>query len=230
MRFQKIFVMSLFGALSFSNAVQAQNSAPEVIYKIHDVNPIKEDNKIVSCDFSITFFNRAPQMVSNLALNFSWTDDVIENQIKAEKQEKVYDSEGKVAGYNGKSKTEEYTAKKISLDVSVPPLAASKQLSLKSNIKTDRCFLLLQKPELKIVNCNYGNAKSEENAGICNHLFNYISPEQGDYYTEFKPISYDEQKQEMENQAQKEAQELENIYENALNSVRRMSDTLNSMK
>lgn len=230
MSFQKTFVLSLLGALAVSSVSHAQVSNPEVIYKIHDVSPVMEENKIVSCDFGVTLYNRAPQMVSNLSLNFSWQDDVIDEQIKAERQEKVMDENGRVAGYNGKSKTEEFTPKKISVDVSIPPLAASKQISVKSNIKTDRCFLLLQKPTLTVRSCRYGSAQSEETMGVCNNLFNYISPEQGDYYTEFKAISYNQEKQEMEDQAQKEKQELENIYENALSSVRRISDTLNSMQ
>lgn len=230
MSFQKTFVLSLLGVLAVSSVSKAQEATPEVIYKIHDVTPVKEDNKIVSCDFGITFYNRAPQMVSNLSLNFSWLDEVVDNQIKAEKQEKVVDETGNVAGYNGQSKTEEFTPKKISLDVSIPPLAASKQISVKANVKTDRCFLLLQKPILSISSCRYGNTQSEEMMGMCNSLFNYISPEEGDYYTDFKEISYDQEKEDQDAQAQKEKEELESIYENALNSVKRISDTLNSMQ
>lgn len=229
MNLHKTFILSLFGAIAVSSAVHAQVGNPEIIYKIHDVTPVKENNETVSCDFSVTLYSRAPQMLSNLSLGFSWLDDVIDNQIKAEKQEQVLDANGNVAGYNGKSQTEEFTPKTIGVDVSVPPLSPSKQISIKSNIKTDRCFLLLQKPILKVLTCRYGNG-TEESIGACNGLFTYISPEQGDYYTEFKPISYDEEKQEIENQAQKEKEELENIYENALDSVKRIGDTLSSMK
>lgn len=230
MSLQKTFVLSLLSILAVTTVSKAQETNPEVIYKIHDVTPVKEDNKVVSCDFGITFYNRAPQMVSNLSLNFSWLDEVIDSQIKNEKQEEVLDENGNVAGYDGKSQTEELTPKKISVDVSIPPLAASKQISIKTNIKTDRCFLLLQKPTLGVRSCRYGSEQSEEMNGICNNLFNYISPEQPDYYNDFKDISYDQEKLEMETQAQKEKEELENIYENALDSVKRISDTLQTMQ
>lgn len=229
MKLCKTVVLSFVSVIAAGSVCQAQVAEPEVIYKIHDVSPVKEDNNVTSCDFSVTFFNRAPKMVSNLELSFSWLDEVIDNQIKAEKQEKVVDANGNVAGYNGKSKTEEYTAKRISVDFSVPPLASNKQVSIKSNIKTDRCFLLLQRPMLAVRNCRYGSSQSEETAGICNNLFTYISPEQGDYYTEFKPISYDQEKQDNEDKAMKEKNELENIYENALSSVKRISESLNAM-
>ncbi len=230
MKFQKALVLSLAGVCTLASWATAQEKAPEVIYKIHDVTPVEENNKIVSCNYSLTLFNRAPQMVSNLSLNLAWLDEVVDDQIKAEKQEKVYDKDGKVSGYNGKSKTEEYTTKRISTDISIPPLASGKQISLKANIKTDRCFLLLQKPELRVLNCQYGNSRSEANAGVCKNMFRFISSDQGDYYTEFKPISYEQAKQETEQQTQKEKEELENIYTNALSSVNRISDTLKSMK
>lgn len=230
MNLQKTLVLSLLSFIASGSVCQAQLSNQEVIYKIHDISPVKEDNKVVSCDFSITFFNRSPEMVSNLSLNFSWLDEVVDNQIKAEKQEKVFDANGRIAGYNGKSKTEQFTAKKISVDVAVPPLGSAKQISIKSNIKTDRCFLLMQKPKLMVQNCRYGSTQSEGTAGICKGMFRYISPEQGDYYNEFKPISYDQEKQEQEDLAKKEKQELDNIYENALNSVKRISETLKTMQ
>lgn len=229
MRIQKTFILTLLGIITMSSSSQAQMANPEVIYKIHDITPLKNEMEKDSCNFSITFYNRAPQMVSNLSLNFSWLDDVIDNQIKEEKQEKFVDEKNNISGYTGQSKTEEYTAKKISVDVSVPPLAPRKQISIKSNIKTDRCFLLLQKPELAVRNCRYGSVQSDENAAICKNLFTFISPEQGEYYSEFKAISYAEESEKTESKAKKEKEELEKIYENALHSVKRVQQTLNSM-
>lgn len=228
MLLKKSFILNTLGAIVISSSVQAQN-APEVIYKIHDVMPIKENNEVVSCDYSVTFYNRAPEMVSNLDLNFSWLDSVIDDQIKEEKKEKFVDSKNKVSGYTGKSKTEEYSSKKISANVSVPPLPSQKQISIKSNIKTDRCFLLLQQPDLTVNKCRYGTSSSEKQAGICKNLFVYVSPEQGDYYTEFKPISYKQEQSQTEEENTKEKEELENIYNKALDSVKRMSKTLSSM-
>ena len=230
MRFQKALVLGLFGVFGLNPSAQAQQEVSEVIYKIHDVSPVEENNEIKSCDFSITLYNRSSQMVSNLSLNLSWLDTVIDDKIKAEKNEKVYDEQGKVSGYTGKSKTEEYTAKKISMDISVPPLSPEKQISIKANIKTDRCFLLLQKPTLTVQTCRFGNNQSDATAGVCKNMFKYISPDQGDYYTEFKVISYDNEQEQIDEQAQREKEELERIYENALSSVRRINDTLNSMQ
>lgn len=231
MSFKKNFVLSLVSALAISSTFNAHASNMEVIYKIHDINPVKEDNDIVSCDFSVTFYNRTPDIISNLSMNIGWLDEVIEDKIKQEKQEQVRDENGRTSGYSGKSKTEQFTSKTISSNLSIPPLPPSKQISIKSSVKTDRCFLLLEKPILKINSCKVGSvANIDKQAGACNNLFMYVSPESGDYYTDFKPITYDEEKHEIEKQNKQEQKELDSIYNNAITSVKRISQTLDTMQ
>ncbi len=231
MSFKKNFVLGLVSALAISAASNACAGNSEVIYKIHDINPVKEDNEVVSCDFSITFYNRTPQIVSNLSLDIGWLDEVIEEKIKQEKQEQIRDNNGRVSGYSGQSKTEQFTSKMISTNLSVPPLPPSKQISIRAAVKTDRCFLLLDKPELKVNTCKFGSAANvDKAAGACNGLFIFVSPDSGDYYTDFKPITYDEEKQEVEQQNRSEKKELDNIYNNAISSVKRISQTLDTMQ
>lgn len=231
MNFKKIFVLSLVSTLAISVTPNVYASDSEVIYKIHDVMPVRSDGEVTSCDFSVTFFNRTSQIVSNLSLDISWLDDVIEDKIKDEKKEQIKDDSGRVSGYSGQSKTEQFTSKMISTNLSVPPLPPIKQISLKASVKTDRCFLLLEKPQMKINSCKLGAAANvDKAAGSCNDLFVFISSESGDYFSEFKPISYDEEKKEAEQQNQNEQKELDSLYNNAISSVKRVSQTLDSMK
>lgn len=231
MSFRKKIVLGLVGAMAASAAFNAYAVDEKVTYKIHDVSSVKEDNEVTACNFSVTFYNRTPQIVSDLSLDISWLDDVVEERIKEEKKEPVRNAAGKETGYSGQSKTEQFTSKKISTNLSVPPLPPAKQISLKATIKTDRCFLLLDKPQLKINSCKYGSEKNvDRTAGVCNNLFAFVSPESGEYYTEFKPITYDEQKKEIEQQQKNEQKELDTIYNNAISSVKRISQTLDTMK
>lgn len=231
MSFKKNFVLSLLSAVALMPVANANADDAEVIYKIHDINPVKENNDVVSCDFSVTFFNRTPNIVSNLSMDISWLDQVVEDQIKQEKQEKVQNSSGRVSGYSGQSKTEQFTSKTISTALSIPPLPPQKQISIKASVKTNRCFLLLEKPQLQINTCKVGStANVDKAAGACNNLFVYISPESGEYYNEFKPISYDAEKLETEKQNKSEQKELDKIYNNAVSSVRRINQTLETMQ
>lgn len=226
---KKSVFLSLLSVALFPSMALAQYNKQEVIYKIHDIAPVKEDGKVVSCDYSVTFFNRSQNMISDLSLEFQWLDEVIDGQIKKEKQEKVVDKNSKVSGY-GKSKTEEYTAKSIASSFSVPPLAPSKQVSLKQNIQTDRCFLLMQKPTIKVVSCLYDAQKTEASAGVCQDMLRYITPNEGDYYTDFKPISYDDEKKQIEEENEAEKKELDAVYNSALDAVNSITATLKTMQ
>ncbi len=227
---KKSFCLGLLGLVMLPSMALAQYNKQEVIYKIHDISPVKEDGKVVSCDYSITFYNRSSTMLSNLSIELQWLDEVIDTQIKKEKQEKYVDKKTKISGYTGKSKTEEYTTKSIISSFAVPPLAPSKQISLKRNIQTDRCFLLMQKPTLKVTSCLYSGQKSENSAGVCQDMMRLITPADGDYFTEFKPISYDIEKKQIEEENAKEKKEMDKIYNDALNSINAVTEALRNMK
>lgn len=226
---KKLILGTVCGTFLFA-AAEAR-AANEVIYKIHDVNPISEGSDVTGCDFSITLFNRASQIVSNLSVDLSWKDEVIENQINEEKVEKPKNA----AEMNnnrrtpGDSKTEEFTSKTVSANFNIPPIQPNKQISLKGNVKTDRCFLLMQEPELIVRSCKFGAGNTDTNAGLCKRMFKYISPEDAEYYTDFQAISYSEQRKEDQQLSQDEQKDLDRIYRNALSSVKRISETLNSM-
>ncbi len=226
---KKSVFLSLLSVALFPSMALAQYNKQEVIYKIHDIAPVKDNDKVVSCDYSITFFNRSTNMISDLSMELQWLDEVIEEQIQKEKQEKVVDKKSKISGY-GKSKTEEYTTKSILSSFSVPPLAPSKQVSLKQNVQTDRCFLLMQKPEIKVLSCLYSAQNTEASAGVCQDMLRYISPNEGDYYTDFKPISYDDKKKQIEEENEIEKKELDEVYNSALGAVNSITATLKTMQ
>lgn len=223
------FVLTMISGAALFAAADAY-AASEVIYKIHDITPVKQDNEIVSCDFSVTFFNRATQTVSNLSLDIGWKDEVIEDRIKEEKKEKIVDENDNFQGYSGRSKTEEFTSKVVSTNLSVPPLLSEKQISVKGSVKTNRCFLLLQEPEIVVRSCKFGVGNMDTNAGVCKRLFKFVNPQQGEYYTDFKTVSYDIQKKEDKQHSLNEQKDLDKLYNNALSSVKRISQTLNSMQ
>ena len=231
MNFRKNFVFGFIGALALTAAFDVRAASQEVIYKIHDIHPLKDDTEITACEFSLTLFNRSDLTVNNLSLDIGWKDDVIENKIKEEKAEKVVDRNSGVRGYTGQSQTEKFTSKMVSTNVSVPPLQPGKQISVRSKINTDRCFLMMQTPELIVRKCSMGGSgDGDKTAGVCNDLFKYVSPVDGEYYTEFKEISYEEEKAQEIQQNIEEKKELDQLYGNAVSSVRRISETLNSMQ
>ena len=59
---------------------------PAVLFKIHDVKPIRNrDGNVTDCEFNATFYNRSNNNVNKIVLNLTWQDKAIANVIDFEK-------------------------------------------------------------------------------------------------------------------------------------------------
>ena len=80
----KLFITCLgLGMASYINAASAASDG--VLFKIHDIVPVKNaDGVVSSCELGATFYNRTDKEISNAALNLIWTDEVIVDAINQE--------------------------------------------------------------------------------------------------------------------------------------------------
>ena len=59
---------------------------PAVLFKIHDVKPLRDrDGNVTDCEFGVTFYNRTNSDVNKIAMDLTWTDEVVGNVIQMEK-------------------------------------------------------------------------------------------------------------------------------------------------
>lgn len=232
MNLKKKIVLNLACVLALLTAMDVKAADNEVIYKIHDIKPQKQDNEVVGCEFSATFFNRSNFLISNLSIDIGWTDEVIADKIIQEKKELKTNYRTGDTGYNTQSKTETFTSKTISTNLSIPPMAVSKQISVKGVVKSDRCFLLMEKPQVIVRSCKMGNnsASDDKTAGLCKDLFTFVSPKDAQYYSDFKAVSYQTAKNMEERRNMDEKKDLDNVYGKAVSSVKRISATLKTMQ
>ena len=72
--FLSVLGMVMAGCVSAANA---QQSAQEnILFKIHDVQPVKNaDGAVVACDFDTTLYNRSNSALRAAVLNLTWTDE-----------------------------------------------------------------------------------------------------------------------------------------------------------
>ena len=173
-------------------------SIGEVLFKIHDVVPEKDaDGKVLYCNIGATFFNRTKLNMNNVALTLSWTDDVVGEAIdQEERAEKEYKRTGSTEPRSRYS-TAGFTSRKINAPLKLPPLKSMQQVSLRTKVDTDRCFLLLNDMDVVVNNCGTAALNNRVSQQGCNNLFRYISPKSAEYYVEFKEIDL-EQQQAME--------------------------------
>lgn len=202
-----------------------------VLFKIHDIAPVKNaDGLISACEFGATFYNRTGLDVSNVDLKLTWEDDTL-NQIKDDEKKNAimeenddgYFSMSKYnANANANTGEEVGNPNDVTMGLRLPPLKAYKQISLKSKVNTDKCFLLMGDVKVDVSSCK----KGETEVTICRDLFKYVSVKDAEYYTDFQVISADELKSQEVTLEQQQKQELSVLFDKALASINGIAEKL----
>ena len=220
----KLFAACLgLGMASCINAAAA--AADAVLFKIHDIVPVKNaDGNVVSCDVGATFYNRTANEVTNASLNLIWADEVVADAINQEERnakEAQRLNRRNVARYN----TATYNDRNVTMSLRLPPLKPYQQVTLKSKVVTDRCFLLLNDMEIEVTNCGTSadtgksGVSSRAAAAACSNLFRFVGPKSPEYYSEFRPVSAEEQNAQEQNQSDQQKQEINSLYKETVSSI-----------
>ena len=233
-------VFTLAAVIMASAGISAANAAENgeiknsaVLFKIHDIVPVKNsEGETIGCDYSATFFNRSNLIIRNTNLDFSWKDTAIEGVIDQEKKEDAAKNEHRG---RARSVTERNTDKVVTASLDVPTLKPTKQVTVKSRVNTDRCFLLLDEVKTVVRSCDSENAQgASENKGRgegnCSRMFTFVSSDDPQYYREFKVISLDEEKSEAEAKKAKQVSETEEMYKKAVNSLDSAASIISGIK
>lgn len=227
----KLFITCLgLGMASYINAAAAASDA--ILFKIHDIVPVKNaDGNVVSCDVGATFYNRTDNEASNVALNLIWADEVVADAINQEERNarEAKRQNRRTSRYN----TATYNSRNVTMSLRLPPMKPYQQITLKSKIATDRCFLLLNDMEVDVTNC--GTASEGKNVSgrvntNCSNLFRYISPKNPEYYSEFKQLSPEEQNAQEQSESDKQKQEINTLYKDTINSITALSRKLTTSR
>lgn len=240
----KFLTVLLAGVMSLT-AVGVQAADSSVMFKIHDIKSVKNsDNLVESCEFSTTFYNNSKVTVSNVSLDLVWKDTVVESTIAEEKKEaKTFRGRrvDNTSSYRRGVGTDAFTTIELLAPVSLPPLAPGKQITVKNTVKSDRCFMMLENVEVNIKSCRTTGSNQTLGAdgaqiGVstsvsenCNGLFKYYSPKDPEFYTDFKPISYDEEAKQEKAKVDRDKEEVGNMHEKALSAVRRVGEVVETI-
>lgn len=227
----KLFITCLgLGMASYINVAAAASDA--ILFKIHDVVPVKNaDGNVVSCDVGATFYNRTEKEINNASLNLIWADEVVADAINQEERNarEAKRQNRRVARYN----TATYNSRNVTMSLRLPSLKPLQQVTLKSKIATDRCYLLLNDMDIEVTNCGIASeAKTPSNRANnnCSNLFRYIGPKNAEYYSEFKEISLDEQDKQEQSESDKKKQEINNLYKETVGSITALSKKLSTSR
>lgn len=196
-----------------------------VLFKIHDVVPEKDANgKVLYCNVGATFFNRTKMDIANASLTLKWSDDVIGEAIdqeeRAEKEQKRVNPRAERSRYT----TAGFTGKTINTSLKLPPMKSNQQVTLKTKVDTDRCFLLLNDMDINVNNCGTASMSDKISRQGCGNLFRYISPKMAEYYMEFKEISPEEQLALEESELEGVQKDLIKVFDDTAAIIKGITD------
>lgn len=225
----------------FSSKIASGESV--VLFKVHDINPIKnEDGIITDCEFGLTFYNRSPKSIDAATMNLSWTDEGIANVIDFEEQQDISMTSQSVRSLSqaAQPKTADVTSKDLTTSVVLPQIKPFRQLSLKSKLKTDRCFLMLENADFSFTVCNVTDTSVNTNTrrltsskgqtgSDCASLFRFVSSKDPEYYREFQKVSFNEEAARRQEERKKNMEEIDESYNKILEGINNITETLNSI-
>lgn len=217
---RKKVILSLIGAASlFSAAPLHAETDDAVLLKIHNVVPLKDNSgKTTSCEFNTTIYNRTKTNINDITVDFTWSDDV--SKLDEERQ-RIEASKNNRYGM-GDAPSDDKSL--LTSSITVPSLLAFRQKTIKSKINSDNCFLLMKDPLLSVRNCQIEDRKTSFS---CPSLFKFISSIDPQYYTEFKPISLDDQNSQDAAQKDASRKEIDNLFNQIETGINKISATLN---
>ena len=201
----------------------------EVLFKIHDVVPEKDnEGKVLYCNVGATFYNRTKIDIANAAINLSWEDEVIGDAIdqeeRAEKERKRLNSRSAAPRYG----TAGFTGKTIKTSIKLPPLKMNQQVSMKTKVDTDRCFLLLNEMDVNVTNCGTASMNDRVSRQGCDNLFRYVGPKDAEYYTEFKELSPEQMMAVEDAELAKVKNEINATYEATVVKIKDITNEVNA--
>ncbi len=173
---------------------EATTKSDAVIFKIHDIVPVSKDGIVTGCDFTVTLYNRTAVNFRNFTLNLKWHDTVDErfefdSYIKGILGEKITTDETNLLGEAAQSKP-------LATALTINAFGANKQLSVKSHIDNEKCYLLLQQAAYNVTPCDIARNTSSNNRNTfgsdgkeCTALFQLVDTSNPEYFGEFKNVS-----------------------------------------
>ncbi len=210
-----------------------------VLFKVHDVTPVKNDDGVVTeCEFGVTLYNRSPDSVENALLNLSWKDEAISDVIAQEAKEAKNEVNSLKASAERKT-TASLETPALTASINLPAIKPFRQVSLKSKIASDRCFLMVNDASFTLENCNIITADSSVRssrsliskankaaASNCMSLFKYVSARDPEYYREFQKVSFNDEAKQRQEARKKDEDALQDSYKAMLDSLNKITETL----
>lgn len=204
-----------------------------VIFKVHDVKPVAEEGVVSGCDFTVTLFNRTAINFRNFTINMTW-DDVVDEKFKFDRYVEAVMGKEDLDKFKEVIK-EETPAKPLGASVTVNAFGANKQISVRSHVNSEKCYLMLKDATFNVSPCDIArNVNSMNDMALadtneCTGLFQFVSTANPEYYGKFKSISITEEAQQNEITENQELSDIDDVISKIVENLGVSDNTLNNI-
>ncbi len=191
-----------------TDTVEPTTRNDAVIFKIHDIEPVSKEGIVTGCDFTVTLYNRTAVNFRNFTLNLNWKDTVDERfkfdaYVKSVLGEGATIQESDLLG-------EQAVSKPLATALTVNAFGTNKQISVKTHVDNEKCYLLLTNADYSVTPCDIARNMNADNKNVintdgkdCTAMFQLVDTANPEYFGEFKSISVTEiaaQNQQLHNE------------------------------
>lgn len=208
------------------------NKPQVVLFKIHNIRPVlNADGDVSSCEYTATFYNRTPVNIRQAKIQLGWTDKISElysvdntdfEEKKVAKDEEKENLEEEIVPEAQKQSAANEDLGTFRSTINVPALGSLKQVSVRGQVDTDKCFALFDNIKFNVSVCNIlgqdtavetrrGRVDADKDQLNCAALFAYVNSKHPEYYSEFKQMSYEEQVEQEKSIEEKEKEMIKDI-------------------
>ena len=213
---------------------EATTRQDAVIFKVHDISPVDEEGVVVGCDFTVTLYNRTAINFRSFTINLNWTDP-IDERFKFDRYVEAVMPKDELDKFKDVM-TDEASIKPVATSVVVNAFGADKQVSVRSHIKSEKCFLMLSEAQYTVTPCDIARNIEEGNgfAGInqsneCTGLFQYVDTKNPEYYGKFKNVSISEAAKQEEIMQHSELADIDTIIGKIVDNMGVSGNTLTNI-
>lgn len=205
-----------------------------VIFKVHDISPVTEEGIVTGCDFTVTLFNRSTVNFRNFTINLLWNDPVDE-RFKFDRYIEATMSKEDLDKFKDVMKGDE-AQKPVTAGITVNAFGAGKQISVRSHVKNEKCYLMLSNAEFTVNPCDIARA-SDATSGFeaiaqpneCTSLFQFVNTKNPEYYGKFKNISATEIAKQDEIMQNHELQDIDAVIGKIVDNMGVSGSTLTNI-
>ena len=231
--FALMFANQAFSAATDSSKTQNVNAAEPttrdnaVIFKIHDIKPVDNEGVVTGCDFLLTLYNRTAVNFRSFTINLDWIDEV-ESSFRFDKYLES------VIGFEEMRKQKEYLGEKFESEplrtaITVNAFGADTQISVKSHIDSEKCYLLLKEASFNVTPCdivrsidNMTTSASQD----CTNLFQMVDTSNPEYFGQFKNVSATELAMKKRESESRELSDIDLVINKIVENMGASGDTL----